>query len=597
MRRARLVALLVVAACALGALAWWTSSRTAPPGHDAGTAQEPSPEPQPSVEGTIDTTQFVHLTVDERDPTTRDDPRQALESDEEAEDTYRIHGVVVSAQTGLPVHSGSATARFLPTRGLTSRRTAQLRQAAELLSRTQRVTSLADDGTFSLEIPCASSHATLVVSPAPLPAPDGSVSRTEGWAMEQVKLESKPRGEVTELRIEVHAGLELLGSVVDEEDGRPLAAASIRTLGNWAAAQSAGTDASGRFRLRFLRRARQDFGSSLDVSSEGYLAREVHIGPRDTEPGAQPLRIALHRGTTISGQLLDEGGVPLAGIWLRLRIDAPDPAAANEIETDAPPIATDSAGRFRFTPQYPGATAHVEAEEQRVPGGVMSRLRHELGTIGARPVEVVIRVAVLGELLVRAVRPGGAPLDSTQFQVLVENEPRTSVLLGSDDHARLVHAPRGVALHLSAYAAASPDATKEEFVRGSTLARIEGSAREPAEVVVMLEEHGSFAAPPMRADAALLDLPAPDYMRAAVDLEILDGATGLGLASPNGLHLSTPGSGLHTRGLIEGRVRVRGKPGTYRLTLEVEGGVRDALELVIPATGYASTQWRVETKR
>jgi hypothetical protein len=38
---------------------------------------------------------------------------------------------------------------------------------------------------------------------------------------------------------------------------------------------------------------------------------------------------------------------------------------------------------------------------------------------------------------------------------------------------------------------------------------------------------------------------------------------------------------------------VRGRPGRHEFEVEIEGGTHETRELVIPASGYGTAEWRV----
>ena len=586
---------LVVLELALVVLVWWSSTR------------EPRPEVAPQPASAPDSgrdcgrpTEPQLLSESERADREPLALARLLDPEKlpaEQPGRVQVHGQVVRAGSGTPVRSGLVGASWVPVDRETLESLARSHppgvDTRRELHASRIATTLDDEGRFELEVPRSALLGRVRV--APLSAAAAASARVvENFAPCERPLRFEKDDAQIEIRIEVGEGFDLRGVVVDAANGAPLAGASIATLVGWEAGASDVTDGGGRFLLRALRRTRPDWSGSMRIACRGYVGETRELGPREADQGREPLRIELARGVVIAGRLLDESGQPLAGAWLALSGEEADLGPGEDARVGGHRARTDAEGRFELGCVRPAARVCVEVAEQSLRAGVLEPLRHEIAAADEAAGRLELCATRLGEVLVRAARSAGEPLDSSQFQVLCENEPRARVRLGGDDHARLLRAPLGVPLSISAYAAA-PDGTG--FVRGRIVETLCESAAEPRVLLVRLDETGRFRAPEPAADTARLELPAPEYLRACVDLRIVGEESGRGLELPDGVYLSASGSALRAGRLVDGRVRVSGPPGKCSLHLESGTRVLGNFELEIPSSGYACAEWRLEGER
>ncbi len=109
----------------------------------------------------------------------------------------------------------------------------------------------------------------------------------------------------------------IAGVVVDAATKRPISRARVEALDDpypmpsSTAAGRARTDSRGRFRLVGL--ARREY--RVAAWRTGYLVSSVPVTA--SSPAAGPVRIALARGGTISGRVVDEAGAGVAGVRVR----------------------------------------------------------------------------------------------------------------------------------------------------------------------------------------------------------------------------------------------------------------------------------------
>ena len=234
-----------------------------------------------------------------------------------------IAGLVVDGATGAPIDS--FVVRLVP-----ARREAQDRQLALGAEWAHSGRSFhGTDGVWSTTSERLDVGAVTGV--------EVSASGYAATLVERVVVSSSPAP--SELRIELHRGVTLRGSVVDAGTGVPLASARVRrfTRGDerYAADEEhvTRTDAAGSFRLE-----RVPFGTMYLVVDE--TERPLTIdGPFSVSPPSSTVErtIEVTSGGGIGGRFLDGAGLPLARQRVMLTaLDTPgDERATHRAETDA----------------------------------------------------------------------------------------------------------------------------------------------------------------------------------------------------------------------------------------------------------------------
>lgn len=144
------------------------------------------------------------------------------------------------------------------------------------------------------------------------------------------------------------AGFTLHGTVTGP-DGRPLAGATIRSIGQYrtggAPTRTATSAVDGRFRIEGLSSDLVDLG----VRAAGY---PLHTRAGVRTNNDDPVRFELKPGASVNGRVLDNGGNGVAGTLVSLRIEhdyraGGDPQLWNTADM-FPRSRTDAEGRFRF---------------------------------------------------------------------------------------------------------------------------------------------------------------------------------------------------------------------------------------------------------
>ncbi|HTO77679.1 MAG TPA: carboxypeptidase-like regulatory domain-containing protein, partial [Thermoanaerobaculia bacterium] len=125
------------------------------------------------------------------------------------------------------------------------------------------------------------------------------------------------KGAVVQVDLVLQPETGIAGTIVDAATKRPIARARVEALDDpypmpsSTAAGRARTDSRGRFRLVGL--VRREY--KVTAWRAGYLVSAVPVTA--ASPPSGPVRIALARGGTISGRVVDEAGAGLAGVRVR----------------------------------------------------------------------------------------------------------------------------------------------------------------------------------------------------------------------------------------------------------------------------------------
>lgn len=123
---------------------------------------------------------------------------------------------------------------------------------------------------------------------------------------EPVEVQVPPKGEVRDVRLVLGRGAVVSGGITNR-GGEAVAGAHVR-IGT----VQAESDAEGRYRLAGVPPGLK----GLSVSHPAYVRRIREV---DVQPGENRVDLTLERGTTVSGRVIDESGVPRPGAELTLR--------------------------------------------------------------------------------------------------------------------------------------------------------------------------------------------------------------------------------------------------------------------------------------
>lgn len=253
--------------------------------------------------------------------------------------------------------------------------------------------ALAEDGALRLERAPAGTHELVVEVPGHQRLTVPGIEVVEGVETDLGTLELRPEAL-------------LAGRVVDAE-GRPIAGARLEvgqhvvgpTYTRGSSGRQVEADEEGRFRIGGLG---DDLPLTLNVRADGYLGIVLDL----QLPQQEPLEVRLGRGGTVFGEVVDEGGRPVAGASLRARLDPQShmrhrPPSVGEVAT----ASSDDDGRFELTAVPAGAvTIDVSSRD----GGARVEAP---GTVGegerVGPLRIELQSAL--EIAGRVLRADGAP--------------------------------------------------------------------------------------------------------------------------------------------------------------------------------------------
>ncbi len=238
-----------------------------------------------------------------------------------------------------------------------------------------------------------------------------------------------------------------IAGVVVDEAAKPLANAELRLVRpemdrRWNAEEPrlARSSADGSFRIAPLQAGGLYL---LTASRPGFAPRTLAVPATLPPRSRSPIRVALSRGRTVSGLVLDPRQRPIPGATVKLADGRPNSSFESEPELGPFRAETDAGGRF----QVPGLPAGVF--ELRIEGPELAPLRARLISVpkGESPVDLGTftlegRTRISGWI----VDPGGRPVEGAQIWVvpeesnlitLPERQAGPAVVTGRDGHFEL----------------------------------------------------------------------------------------------------------------------------------------------------------------
>jgi protocatechuate 3,4-dioxygenase beta subunit len=245
----------------------------------------------------------------------------------------------------------------------------------------------------------------------------------------------------------VPAPVPAIAGVVVDEAARPLANAEIRLVRpeldrRWSAEEPrlARSSADGSFRIAPLQAGGLYL---LTVSRPGFAPRTLAVPVTLPPRSRSPIRVALSRGRTVSGRVLDPRQRPIPGATVKLADGRPNSSFETEPQLGPFRAETDAGGRF----QVPGLPAGLF--ELRIEGSELAPLRARLISVpqGEGPVDLGTftlegRTRISGWI----VDPGGRPVEGAEIWVvpeesnsitLAERQAGPAVVTGRDGHFEL----------------------------------------------------------------------------------------------------------------------------------------------------------------
>jgi hypothetical protein len=501
-----------------------------------------------------------------------------------------VQGRVVLARTQAPVDSGEVRLRFVLPGDEHAAQEAQPRD----VGRVMLTTKLDGQGRFTFDLPVGTHLHGLTVAPlVPGDEHDGRSGSDASilFAPRQQPLNERLGEAGVELVVEVEAAVELRGLVRDAQNLAPLAGARISTADRPAAPASALSERDGSFVLGGLLPHAGGRSRSLRVERQDYLARRVPLPDEVLAAGAAALVVDLQRGLVVEGRVVDAQKLPVPGLSLRLLAVGFDTGL--DYSASALPARTDERGEFRCAPVPPCSSLALEIEAQRRGGRDILALHRDLGPLRGDRSDLQLEVQSSGILEVHAQLADGTVLGPRDFQVICTNAHSVEPA-GSNGEGLLLRVPLGVELELEAYASGKDVQDPATFVRGRGSARVDANGASQPGIRIVLGQRGSFVAPARKSGARELVLPDEEFLHATVDVQLLDARSGQPLESGRRVSLSGSGGSLMSSNIENGWVRVRGRPGKHVFEVEVDGGTHESLELVIPASGYGTAEWRVK---
>lgn len=319
-----------------------------------------------------------------------------------------------------------------------------------------------DQGRFTLRVPFLDAPALQAAAP--------------GYQVATARSDRSPREGLT---VSLAPAAAVAGLVVDEA-GRPVPGAEIEAFPTEAPLPEgevsgwSRTDSLGRFRLDGLRPKER---LTARVLASGFALLESPMPPLAPEP-ATPVRLALQRGRTVVGTIVDAAGSPIQGAEV---LAYPlDPAA------------------------QPESLLRAKAREMR--GATGRDGTFSLPAVGAGQIDLALRAAGAGPKWLRGVDvpPGQTPLDLGRIVLGPESPLRGSVIdeAGSPVSGAKVTAVPLVSLPRPGDFAASPPATLTDEAGQFALRGLEEGVK-----VLLRGEQAGFL--PATLEVALAVDPAP----------------------------------------------------------------------------------------
>lgn len=216
----------------------------------------------------------------------------------------------------------------------------------------------------------------------------------------------------------------ILGAVLGE-DG-PLPGAQVLILADGVALAEADTDPRGRFEISFPVPAQR---AALRVVARGYATLERSLG-NPLQPGQQYLgNLRVQRGTVLSGVVVDDRGLPLAGAEVDLSLWGTEASGNHVVETTR----SGADGTFRFTNAPNGRlliTARAEGWGERT-------IEHQ--HLGARPdVEARIELVPASKLSLFLHEPDGSPVPEALVRIQSSEQGTAPIEATSGPDGRVV---------------------------------------------------------------------------------------------------------------------------------------------------------------
>jgi len=175
----------------------------------------------------------------------------------------------------------------------------------------------------------------------------------EGTGVTRVELRAPAKGDPAEVRIELTAGFEVAGIVVDENgepvEGAELVSGSASSSGAYPFVQHAKSGADGRFRFGHLGQGYH----TIVTRRAGYPT--LHRGFQ--VPQTREIQIQLVTGGTVKGVLSEQGGSPLANARIMIRSGDSAGTARGSVEAT-----TDAQGAFEIALAVPGPISSATIE-------------------------------------------------------------------------------------------------------------------------------------------------------------------------------------------------------------------------------------------
>ncbi len=236
----------------------------------------------------------------------------------------------------------------------------------------------------------------------------------------------------------------------------------------------------------------------------------------------------------------------------------------------------------------------VTIEEQTASGRAILEQRFELGALRSDRADVVLRTTTGVTIAVHAELASGSRLRPNEFTLVCPAESRARVLSRAGA-AQRVNVPLHELVEIEAFARAGSSEPRDVFVRGTGRVLFDRESDTPQSLTIVLDAPGRFRIPAAPEGSVELALPAPEYLRGALDVQLLDDATGEVLQGGREVRLSCGQSARNVAGLPSGWVRLTGKPGAYPLHVLIPHIADDTLQLTIPSSGHAKRVARVRT--
>jgi hypothetical protein len=501
----------------------------------------------------------------------------------------KVEGRVVFARTQTPVRGGDAQLWYTLPGGVQGQDGAHRGE----LDRRMVSAQIGGDGVFVSELPLSARLSRVQVSPSRYMflQTNSSGSTVDRFVERQQPLDVEVDHDVVELLISVDAPVELNGIVRDAETLAPLAGARISTGEGAMFYSSTLSTRDGTFVLRDLLPDPRGRRQRLHVECQGYLTARCSLEADALAPGAPPVTVDLRRGLVVEGTVVDEQQQPVPGVMLNLLVAGFEGGLDSGARLLSDP--SDGQGHFRCSSVAPCSSLSVDIEGGWHHSRDYLALHQDLGALQADRKDVQIQLQSSRMLELRALLADGTKLRPREFEVVCANAPGVEVS-GYGPDGLFLRVPPSMDLELEVYASANDEHDSELFVRGSLPARVDSGGTRPPVLQVVLAERGVFKVPLPHIGTSEFVLPGPSFLHAATDVQVLDAGSGRPLSSELSAWMLASRTTPFSADLRYGWLRVRGRPGRHVFEVEIDGGTREVREVVIPASGYGTAEWRVK---